>query len=407
MAHIIPSQEHRRSMAPIHVLRELISQRDDSNASSLLHPLSPRREYNTRLPPVSLGTPEMGRSVESQLRVGTSTAAMQTDSIRDIICVCPPETKIPRPRNAFILYRQYHHSHVTAENPRLSNPQISKIIAAKWKNELVHVKGEWKRLAEEEKYLHRLQNPDYQYRPRRKKSKKGKPSSPAAAEEPSRCSKCQGRLIATPQTPTRRASTRLAPGLSNSEPRPGPSHSMLSPSTPSLHRLDNGISSRTNHELYQIHSLSVQGRTSSIRSPEDYEPASPEVKRRRTDSMGDYRLASGRSDFYGRTPGVEFARLVSGGESTRSTRPYSSSTLPELATMPRSQSFPSQSTQPPPRPWEMNAAGGSSPRTPLFDESLRLPPIQMPISPSSSRASMADKCETGPDRGHMKRRIWE
>lgn len=300
---------------------------------------------------------------------------------------------------------------MTAENPRLSNPQISKIIAAKWKNEQIHVKGEWKRLAEEEKQLHRLQNPDYQYRPRRKKSKKGKSSSPSAAEEPSRCSKCQGRLIATPRTPTRRASTRLAPGLSYSEPRPGPSHAMLSPSTPSLPKLDNSIPSRTNHELYQIHSLSVQGRSSSIRSPEDYEPVSPGVKRRRTDSMGDYRLASGRSDFYGRTPGVEFARLASSGELTRSARPYySSSTLPELATMPRSESFPSQlaqPTQPPPRPWEMNGTGGSSPRTPLFDESLRLPPIQMPISPSPSRASMADKCETVPDRGHMKRRIWE
>lgn len=295
---------------------------------------------------------------------------------------------------------------MTAENPRLSNPQISKIIATKWKNERVDIKGQWKGLAEDEKNRHRLQNPDYQYRPRRKKGKKGKSPSPAAAEEPSRCSKCQGRLIATPRTPTKRTSTRLAPGLSHSEPRPGPSHPMLSPSTPSLPRLDSGIPSRTNHGLYQTHSLSVQGRTSSIRSPEDYEPASPAVKRRRTESMGDYRLASDCSDFYGRH-GAELSRLASGEEPTRLARPYSSSTLPELATMPRSQSFPSPPTQPPPRPWETNGAGDCSPRIPLFDESLRLPPIQIPMSPSPSRASMTDRCETGPNRGHVKRRIWE
>lgn len=295
---------------------------------------------------------------------------------------------------------------MTAENPRLSNPQISKIIAAKWKNEETGIKGYWKELAEEEKNRHRERNPDYQYRPRRKKGKKGKSPSPTAAEEQSRCSKCQGRLIATPRTPTKRASLRLEPGLSYSEPRPGPSHPMLSPRTPSLPRLDNGIPSRTSYELYQPHSVSVQGRTSSVRSPEGYELESPAVKRRRTESMGDYRLANGYSDFYGRHAG-ELSRLATGEEPARSARPYSSSALPELATLPRSQSFPSQLTQPPPRPWEMIGAGDTSPRIPLFDESLRLAPLQIPISPSPSRASMTDRCETELDRGHVRRRIWE
>lgn len=292
---------------------------------------------------------------------------------------------------------------MTAANPRLSNPQISKIIAARWKNEGADIKDYWKELAEEEKNRHREQNPDYQYRPRRKKGKKGKSPSPAGAEEPSRCSKCQGRLLATPRTPTKRSSIRLEPGLSHSEPRPGLSFPMLSPCTPSL---PNGIPSRTSYELYQPHSVSMQSRTSSIRSPEGYELESPAVKRRRTESMGDYHLVNGYSDFYGRNAG-EASRLALGEEPATSARPYSSSTMPELATMPRSQSFPSQLTQPPPRPWEMNGTGETSPRIPLFDESLRLPPLQIPISPSPSRASVADRCEKGLDRGYVKRRIWE
>ncbi|KAJ4158515.1 uncharacterized protein LMH87_009038 [Akanthomyces muscarius] len=60
---------------------------------------------------------------------------MKPESSREAICLCTPTPKIPRPRNAFILYRQHHQSQVTADNPKLSNPEISKIIGEKWKHE--------------------------------------------------------------------------------------------------------------------------------------------------------------------------------------------------------------------------------------------------------------------------------
>lgn len=49
---------------------------------------------------------------------------------------------------AFILYRQHNHAAVAAQNPGLSNPEISKIIGQQWKSEPVSVKDEWKQLAE-------------------------------------------------------------------------------------------------------------------------------------------------------------------------------------------------------------------------------------------------------------------
>ncbi|MCJ1428682.1 hypothetical protein MMC29_006593, partial [Sticta canariensis] len=64
------------------------------------------------------------------------------------ICLCQPDPKIPRPRNAFILYRQHHQAAVVAQNPGLANPEISKVIGDQWRQSPEEVKGHWKILAE-------------------------------------------------------------------------------------------------------------------------------------------------------------------------------------------------------------------------------------------------------------------
>lgn len=116
------------------------------------------------------------------------------------VCLCQPDPKVPRPRNAFILYRQHFQGQVIAQNPGLANPEISKIIGAQWRDQPVEVKNDWKRLAEEEKLRHQRQYPDYRYQPRRA----GKPQTTPRAtsqEDPFRCSKCSGRFISQPGTP--------------------------------------------------------------------------------------------------------------------------------------------------------------------------------------------------------------
>jgi hypothetical protein len=42
--------------------------------------------------------------------------------------VPPPQTKIPRPPNAYILYRKDKHNEVKAENPNLHNNEICKLL---------------------------------------------------------------------------------------------------------------------------------------------------------------------------------------------------------------------------------------------------------------------------------------
>ncbi|KAL7798304.1 putative SNF2 family helicase [Trichoderma ceciliae] len=383
MTQVLSLAPRHMEMAPIHSRMEVdeISRRGSSEAAfgGLHNSSSPIGEPIMRRPPASLGTPNTNHDVLGQLRLGTSTA-MQAGGGRDIICLCTPTPKIPRPRNAFILYRQHHQSQVTAENPRLSNPEISKIIGEKWKNEASDVKDEWKKLAEEEKQRHQHQYPNYRYQPRRGVKSQNWPGL-TAAEEQGRCSRCNGRLIATPRTPSTPFAAPMAPGLSNSEPQP----------RPPLHRLNTDIPRRDSIELSPINTLSMQGRPPLFRSPEDYEPASPEVKRRRTNGAGDYHLASGRLDFYSGMPAAEPTRLALDGRSTAQARPYLPGTLPEFASLPRSRSFP---MPPPPRPWMWGEQGSNSRRSSLFDESLRLPPLQTAISPSPPRLSVADSRRT-------------
>ncbi|RFU81758.1 snf2 family helicase [Trichoderma arundinaceum] len=374
------------------------SRTETAFGDSLHNSSSPIVETIMRRPPAPLGTPNANHDILDYPRLGNSTAA-QADGSRDIICLCTPMPKIPRPRNAFILYRQHHQSQVTAENPRLSNPEISKIIGEKWKNEESNVKDDWKRLAEEEKQRHQHQYPNYRYQPRRG-AKSQNWSGSAAAEEQGRCSRCNGRLMATPRTPSTPFATRIAPGLSNSEPQP----------RPPLHRLNTDIPRRTSIELSPINKLSMQSRLPVYRSPEGYEPASPEVKRRRTNGAGDYHLASGRLDSYSMTTPAEPPRLMLDGEQMAHIRTGSHPTLPDPASLPRSRSYP---MPPPPRPGAWIDQGDGPRRSSIFDESLRLPPLQSAISPSPSWPSASDSRRTSlpltgsPVRGRLSTRVME
>ncbi|KAK3320752.1 HMG box protein, partial [Cercophora scortea] len=164
-----------------------------------------------------------GHSRLERLSLTTPASATATASPRpfsntptELICLCTPAPKVPRPRNAFILYRQHHQGQVVAENPGLANPEISKIIGEQWRDEPEENKNQWKRLAEEEKQRHRHQFPDYRYQPRRGNKAGGgvgSASSGGAAsartlsttgqgEDPGRCPNCGGRYIATPTSRT-------------------------------------------------------------------------------------------------------------------------------------------------------------------------------------------------------------
>lgn len=82
------------------------------------------------------------------------------------------KSKVPRPPNAFILYRQHWHPHFRQYNKSWHNNDISKELGRRWKAEPEHVKVKYKKLAEELKIKHAAQYPNYQYAPRKPGEKK-------------------------------------------------------------------------------------------------------------------------------------------------------------------------------------------------------------------------------------------
>ncbi|KAF2873234.1 hypothetical protein BDV95DRAFT_593593 [Massariosphaeria phaeospora] len=191
------------------------------------------------------------------------------------VCLCQSEPKIPRPRNAFILYRQHHQHTIVARNPGLANPDISKIIGEQWQAESEEQKKVWQDLAQEEKARHHEQYPDYRYQPRRTL----KPLDPAVQHttiDKYRCSRCGGRSIKTPTSPF--PSSAGTPTL----PLPNVSEG-LTPTTRYLPMMSNlSLDSPARRHGPGPSSLSQLQVPSSAREDATmYSPMTPDLKRRR------------------------------------------------------------------------------------------------------------------------------
>ncbi|KAJ4136113.1 slightly ste11-like protein [Fusarium equiseti] len=318
---------------------------------------SPRTSVLGRKRAASINTADAHYGRLERLQLSTPTSMASSEGTRDI-CLCTPAPKIPRPRNAFILYRQHHQAQVVARNPNLSNPDISKIIGEQWQDEPKEVKDNWKSLADEEKQRHQRQYPDYRYQPRRGNKGQGLRSGSLSGDDSGRCPKCNLRLIATPQTP----STPF-PTPASAEDRPVPY-----PYTPSLRGEEAEAARRGSYGNLPVMRQRLPMQRPAYREVDDYEPDTPEIKRRRFNSIGGYRTIP--------SPG---ARAMSIGGAAQ--RPYPVTPHPDPH-FTRSKAGP---MPPPPRP----GAGGPWPdhenRGRYPHESLRLPPLQTsgPMSPNT------------------------
>ncbi|KAI6763057.1 hypothetical protein HG530_009037 [Fusarium avenaceum] len=351
---------------------------------------SPRTVGIARKRAASINTSEANYGRLERLKLSTPSSMASNESTRDI-CLCTPAPKIPRPRNvaatsrinhlsytqrktcvtnklstAFILYRQHHQAQVVSRNPNLSNPDISKIIGEQWKDEPQEIKDNWKSLADEEKQRHQRQYPDYRYQPRRGNKSQGIRPGSSLADDSGRCPKCNLRCIATPSTPSTPFPT----------PSIGEGRIPPYPYTPNVRGEDAEAARRESFGnlpmARQRHPLHRPGQ----REVDDYDPDSPEMKRRRYNTTGGYHPVSSP------IPG---GRAMSMGSAPP--RPYPVTPLPEPH-FTRSKSGP---MPPPPRPigrpWSEQEQRG---RHPSYDESLRLPPLQTPGPMSPTTAPEVD-----------------
>lgn len=84
-------------------------------------------------------------------------------------CTCKSNAnRIPRPRNAFILFRQKYHQTVLDEGSVIrTNPEVSRELGRRWRALSNEERDHWNQLAEEEKTNHAKKYPGYRYTPRR------------------------------------------------------------------------------------------------------------------------------------------------------------------------------------------------------------------------------------------------
>ncbi|KAK1059980.1 slightly ste11-like protein [Friedmanniomyces endolithicus] len=251
---------------------------------------SPSRESKTPLtpeesPPFTTPRKRSASIVEIEdtaLDSATTTPIHSRGSSGDStlhVCICQPDPKIPRPRNAFILYRQHHQAQVVSQNPGLANPEISKIIGEQWQNQPIEIKNKWKGLAEEEKLRHQQQYPTYRYQPKRN-GRRGSLSSDAhASGEKPKCAKCGGRSTLIPSTPS---------GISPASvpPTPGSAITPVSRTLPGLNNLSlQSPAVRRMGRAFHYSNMSPV-HNSHGEERDDVGPLSPDLKRRKYN--GDY-----------------------------------------------------------------------------------------------------------------------
>ena len=108
-------------------------------------------------------------------------------------------SKVPRPPNAFILYRQHHHPVIKGLHPDFHNNQICKstkqltcdlrlilheaiVLGQQWKNESAATKEHFIRLSRQLKEKHIREHPQYAYQPRKPGDKKRRMTPKKAAK---------------------------------------------------------------------------------------------------------------------------------------------------------------------------------------------------------------------------------
>ena len=75
---------------------------------------------------------------------------------------------IKRPPNSFMLWAQTNRPILSAENSSLTNSKISTLLGQQWKTLSNDEKKSYKDKAEQVKQEHKIQFPNYKYRPEKK-----------------------------------------------------------------------------------------------------------------------------------------------------------------------------------------------------------------------------------------------
>jgi hypothetical protein len=169
------------------------------------------------------------------------------------LCMCPTKPKIPRPQNAFILYRRWRQQPMSAQYPDESNPQISVRIGQEWTKELSEEQKEiWRQRGEEEKARHNREYPDYRYQPKRRINNSGANDiGNVPAGDWLQCENCHRSIkpmIGLPRRASSKVASPVAPSMAVERAKPllrqnsqlGPDSQMTQDELQQFHVVQNG-----------------------------------------------------------------------------------------------------------------------------------------------------------------------
>ncbi|CAH0046399.1 unnamed protein product [Clonostachys solani] len=115
--------------------------------------------------------------------IRSNTTILEAAAAHLGVNVAPKEKKIPRPPNAYILYRKERHNLVRDAHPGITNNEISQVLGAAWNAESREVRQKYKEMSDKIKKALYEQHPDYQYRPRKPSEKKRRGRRTASTDE--------------------------------------------------------------------------------------------------------------------------------------------------------------------------------------------------------------------------------
>ena len=128
--------------------------------------------------PSSISSHSSSRTLSSNTsNTSGSNSNSNGKNLKKCICKKSPSSPehIPRPRNAFILFRQHLHYSIFPKDRYMlvtqgsfkTNSEVSREIGKRWRSLPAEEKKYWQDLAQKEKEMHRQKYPDYKYAPRK------------------------------------------------------------------------------------------------------------------------------------------------------------------------------------------------------------------------------------------------
>ncbi|KAK4200257.1 sporulation minus regulator 2 [Triangularia verruculosa] len=154
---------HRKESTHYYILTFSLAFRLDTNIFDVLYTTMPTPELVAT--PASVTTPILAPVMipaMASVSAGSGNDTMYPNAETAV------KGHIRRPRNQFIIYRQYMSKQLHQETPGLTAGTISSIVSKAWKSETPQVRAHFKALAEEEDRLHKLNHPGYRYSARRR-----------------------------------------------------------------------------------------------------------------------------------------------------------------------------------------------------------------------------------------------